>query len=330
MSLIRKMLTPEMLAAAQSNAQKSLGPRTRRGKNNSSRNTGKHLAYGSLSAGYMEGFGEDPAAFENHRQALVDSFQPRDFFEKSLIEEIAALQWRLWRVHRAEEGAIACRMRKSEIERMRNTLQKGGIDDHVQKAHVSPAGYTGLSDSPEKFALVLKSLEDFRLAVEVTGFADEHLVFLRILYGEQLGLRGVLLHTEFKSCQARPESGDQDVSQRRRAPFLARLSAEIANYEKLRDLYLEEEVQVSQPLRDSQLALPSEEAENFRRAESHIEFQIERKLRQLYARRREHPVTAGLPAPQNLAAREGGGDSEPGPLAPAAPEVEIEGRDLQQ
>jgi hypothetical protein len=68
MSLVKKTVTPKQLLAVQSNGRKSRGPRTERGKTNSSRNSGKHLVLARVSPPSMKELGEDPEEFEKLRQ----------------------------------------------------------------------------------------------------------------------------------------------------------------------------------------------------------------------------------------------------------------------
>jgi hypothetical protein len=88
---------------------------------------------------------------------------------------------------------------------------------------------------------------------------------------------------------------------------------EIENYEQKQALYAAEHLEDDPVREDADLLLPSQELDGVIRYETHLEDQIERKLRQFYARRRE-PVLRLADALPEIAE-----DTESGELAlPAA------------
>ena len=72
-----------------------------------------------------------------------------------------------------------------------------------------------------------------------------------------------------------------------RESLIEELSKEIANWEQLQSLYAAEHLEADPLREDAELLLPSQELDEVIRYETHLEDQIERKLRQFYARRRE-------------------------------------------
>ena len=72
---------------------------------------------------------------------------------------------------------------------------------------------------------------------------------------------------------------------RARAPSSLILRSE--NDEGLQALYAEEHLEANSLQEDAELLLPAQELDEVIRYETHLEDQIERKLRQFYARRRE-------------------------------------------
>jgi hypothetical protein len=69
--------------------------------------------------------------------------------------------------------------------------------------------------------------------------------------------------------------------------MIAELSKEIAEWEQLQSLYAAEHLEADPLQEDAELLLPNQELDEIIRYETHLEDQIERKLRQFYARRRE-------------------------------------------
>ena len=96
------MASPAQILANRDNAQRSTGPKTEAGKQNSSRNATRH----GLTGSQIVIPGEDPAAYEELRQGLHDSFKPANDPERLLVEQIAAGFWRLQRAHRSEAAVF--------------------------------------------------------------------------------------------------------------------------------------------------------------------------------------------------------------------------------
>src|SRR5690349_22412516 len=81
--------TPLRVEINRANAQHSTGPRTPTGKLASSRNSLKH----GLASGMLLIPGEDPAAFEALRNALMEEHQAASETEALLINEMAQSYW---------------------------------------------------------------------------------------------------------------------------------------------------------------------------------------------------------------------------------------------
>jgi hypothetical protein len=81
--------TPSRAEINRQNAQHSTGPRTSDGKLASSRNSLKH----GLAGGTLLIPGEDPAAFEALRDALLEEHQPATQTEELLVQEMAQSWW---------------------------------------------------------------------------------------------------------------------------------------------------------------------------------------------------------------------------------------------
>jgi hypothetical protein len=98
------MATSAQLAANQTNAQLSTGPRTETGKAVVSRN---RLSHGLSSSTFVLLPGEDPAEFTSLETALIGEHKPSGPTEKFLVGELARAQWKLDRIVAIEAAILA-------------------------------------------------------------------------------------------------------------------------------------------------------------------------------------------------------------------------------
>ena len=102
------MATPAQIAANQSNAQHSTGPRTAEGKARAAQN---NLNLGFRSATVLLPT-DDPAVYEALLQELTGHFSPSDLTEDRFVREMTDAEWRLRRVRTSMAAAIARQMEK--------------------------------------------------------------------------------------------------------------------------------------------------------------------------------------------------------------------------
>jgi hypothetical protein len=91
-------MTVRQTRAQQRNARKSTGPRTAEGKEKSAHNALKHGVF----CRHAVLRGESQRTFDVIRQEFIDSLQPQNLVELSLIERIVKNQWKLDRLEEAE------------------------------------------------------------------------------------------------------------------------------------------------------------------------------------------------------------------------------------
>ena len=114
-------ISPEKLQANRKNAKRSTGPRTPRGKRNSSRNALKH---GILSNDLLVGHGtgrENRREYQALLAELIEDLQPVGRTEELLVERIVGCDWRYRRSLRAEAGEIAIGFLEEERHSLRVT-----------------------------------------------------------------------------------------------------------------------------------------------------------------------------------------------------------------
>jgi hypothetical protein len=112
------MISEKRSQAARINGARSRGPVTPEGKARSSRNAIRH----GLLAKTVVLSNEDPDVFEDLYYSLIDSFDPVNEAETSMVEDLAASCWRARRALAMEksilEDGIAARPEKSPIEQI--------------------------------------------------------------------------------------------------------------------------------------------------------------------------------------------------------------------
>ena len=96
----KKTLTAAKLAAQRENAQASTGPKSSRGRKNSSRNA---ITYGIFSADMLLP-GETEEAYNVMLNGMVSAHRPVGDCELSMVQEVCWCRWRLRRVYSAEAG----------------------------------------------------------------------------------------------------------------------------------------------------------------------------------------------------------------------------------
>lgn len=235
----------------------------------------------------MEALGECPEDFERVHTTLVEAMEPRDGWESAWVQDIAILRWRLERLQRAEVATLAVQKRKLAGERVRESMPASGAAALGQRAQIPLVGFTGLPDSPWKFRQVLGFLDQLRDLVRAGMFEKDGEVYFQALYGKSPGALGGTLLGRFQALGKRSAEGKVCEGGEAQAALIADLNHEIADYKQKMALYKAEHL-ADDPVRDdSDLMLPSRKLERLIRYETHLEDQIERKLRQFYARRRE-------------------------------------------
>jgi hypothetical protein len=287
MSLIKREPSPAQASANRANSLHSTGPRSERGKAVSSRNLPKPRPFSEVVARSMEALGERPADFEETHKALAAAMEPRDGWETAWVQDIAILRWRLERLQRAEVGILAVRKQKLAGERKRESLPASGFADLGQRQQISLVGFTGLPDSPWKFQQVIQMLRQLRDLVRVGDYEKDGVVYFDLLYGKKPGAVGATLRGRFEGLSKREAEKKVPEGDHEQIALTDGVDQEIDNYQQKQALYAAEHREDDPVRQDADLLLPSEELDDVIRYETHLEDQIERKLRQFYARRRE-------------------------------------------
>jgi hypothetical protein len=297
MSLITKKVTPKSLAAIQNNGRKSHGPCTESGKNNSSRNSGKHLVLARVSPHSMKELGEDPEEFEKLRQSLQDTFRPRDGFEEMLVEGMAVNRFRLVRLHKAEAGILAVQRMRAEDKKQMLALPKSQLS--TDNLTIKPFGLAGVSESKAKYVQILELLLSVKAKMEKEGFSPQGFELLQTVYGDSSpGVTGTGLLLQYKAelDAQKPGADSRDDYEKgaARARFLEALDRDIRAFSShLKAMLLAPTTPLPEPLLDSLLLLPQDELDKIMRYETHLERQFQLLLQRLMSWRKVYVDVPG-------------------------------------
>jgi len=286
MSLIKREPSPAQSSASQANGRHSNGPSSEWGRAISSRNLPNSRAFSKIVAQSMEEIGEKPGDFELMHAGLAEAMAPRDGWEAAWVQDIAILRWRLERLQRAEVGIVALRRRQLKNRRVRAADPPTGSAAIQLNNLAAMCGFTGIPDSVMKFQQVIAILTQLRDIARIEDLDDDVTMYFSLLYGRAIGPRGAVLKAQFESMKKYKE-GHPEAGLEVRKSLVAELSQEIERYEQLQSLYAAEHLEADPLQEDAELLLPHQELDEIIRYETHLEDQIERKLRQFYARRRE-------------------------------------------
>jgi hypothetical protein len=150
--------------ANRQNSRNSTGPKTLRGKKNSSRNAIKH---GLLTKELLITTGagkESRAEFELLLAGLRDYYKPVGVVEDLLVQEIAVSYWRSKRALRSERGAVTL---DNEIPRQFPELTES--EQYSMRIMSDAEGRHQLLQSSRGLNYLLQAIEGIRKTVQSTG-----------------------------------------------------------------------------------------------------------------------------------------------------------------
>ena len=284
MSLVRRSMTPKLLAANRANALKSTGPRTEHGMTTTSQNITKPLPFPFTIMANMRELGENPEEYEALCQALHRTLDPQDEFEQMLVEDMAQVRWRRQRLIRAEASLAASRRRNYEIAR---ELQRYGRSCPQERlaglVAAAQFGYSGLPEGVEKCEAMLKLLGQIREGVSERGFDKADASLFDTAYGKSPAGDNTNLRSTYEGCLKAAKSDGPQHEPEMREYFLKKLEEEIEVYEKLRDLLKARDEETTPAMKDAQLLPEADQLEAIARYDAGLERQLENKVKLLVA-----------------------------------------------
>ena len=158
----------------------------------------------------------------------------------------------------------------------------------------------------EKFENILTVLGQMRGGLEEPEPDPNLPAYFDYLYGQTPGPLHSRLKSRLEGMVKSHADGDHGLVELDREALLAAVDKEISKFKQLLQLYRAEYLEENAPRQDAELLLPTGEMNKVIRYETHLEDQIERKLRQFYARRREPNLPEAEALPATTVQTEGG------------------------
>ncbi len=289
MGLVRKKVTPKLLAAVRTNGRKSRGPRTESGKRNSSLNAIQHGAFAQLSPAHMNALGENFSDFAQLLASLRAAFNPQDGHEQALVADMAQIRWKLIRLDRAESGLQASRKQAFRVEREWNShLARRARADAFQIPASAIKGQFNSPDCADKYASILARLKFVRDLHALLGFKKDYLKTFELIFGVDASCLANELIATYLACRKYFDKQSPATQALSTETFSKALEEEIKYWEKEFELYRQRQVEVREQMSDAQMLPSVEELDRFLRYKGFYENLLDRKLQQFWEWRREN------------------------------------------
>jgi hypothetical protein len=301
-------LTPELLAAARQNGQRSAGPNSDASKQSSKLNALKHGQRASPENHglVMLALGEDPQEFDDLKQDLMLTYGPGDPLWQKQIDDLARLYWRRQRLERAQEGMMRRALLAVEEWQHRRRQEIVAATFGPAQPHMLDIDMPDSADPGVRLRKLLSCLEVVREQAKQRTFSPRQHAVLETLYQGMLAWRPARicrLLRLFGDPTARAERKDGENEEQRKLAATGGAAEEAgeAEYEELLRLleeeiaYVREEFEYAEKVngekaaieRDTALAPEGEAWSTLVRQQAALDRSIDRKVRILLALRKE-------------------------------------------
>lgn len=130
----RRRLTAKKLAANRANGPHSRGPMTPEGKARRAAANLRHGCYSKAAEVALTALGEDPAEFKRRLDSLINTYEPANALETSLVAQLARALWRMERFNRVQESlAVKHLERAREIKKYEQAMKCLPLREKLQR-----------------------------------------------------------------------------------------------------------------------------------------------------------------------------------------------------
>ncbi|MBI1939965.1 MAG: hypothetical protein HYS33_00500, partial [Acidobacteria bacterium] len=209
---VKRNVTPRQAATNRRNAHRSTGPRTPEGKRHSRMNA---LRHGLCTKAFRESIvelSEDPAEFDRLHEGLIDSLEPRNVLEATIVEDLAKLWWKKARAERAQAGVQIREVERMMTARLKeiHEVNRDALD--VPEEEVMEKGVLSVPDCTGKFEDAYRFFEILLAHVEGRRRCESPENVLQALYGTKPTWRGSLVIQAFEDLMEAEARADDNAA----------------------------------------------------------------------------------------------------------------------
>ncbi|MGD0456797.1 MAG: hypothetical protein ABSC21_03525 [Terriglobia bacterium] len=319
-------LTPQLLAAARQNAQRSTGPRSAAAKQNSRLNALKHGGYVSDENRRQSrlggiALGEDPEQFQTLTEELMSAFGPGDALWEKQVEDLAWLYCRRERLERAQEGLKRRALQAVDDWQHRRQQEMARVTFDASRHEMLDVNLSESTDRGVTLRKTLSLLEVIQDQVKQRTFRPRQYAVLESLYEGTTGWHQALIFRLLKrfsdplylDAQQADEEERQSLrkigfacdppGEPEREELLRLLGEEIASVREEFEYAEKANEERAAIERDACLAPAGETWSMMLRQEGALDRSIDRKVRILWRLRKEFTNLPTAPAGQDDGAR---------------------------
>ena len=185
---------------------KALGPRTRQGKQKSSRNATKHGLFSKVIV--LDS--ESKAEYEELLAGLRETLQPEGALEELLVEKLATTVWRHRRLLLAESAEI--RKNTEFVESDQRKQEQEAAETVCSLAPLNRCGLMRAIATPRVFECCLRFLGDLHDWIQKFGFRPKQdTILLQAIYGTRDRVRlGLDLYDSYEIWLQIAETSEQE------------------------------------------------------------------------------------------------------------------------
>jgi hypothetical protein len=228
---------------------------------------------------------EDPAQRQRILDDVFNHYRPQPGPQQMVVENISDLYLQRSRLARCQNAKMGQNVRALEIQREVLHLQINGDVADVTQEDVLENGLRNIRDCPGKFEMILDKVKALIQQAENCNYSDA-MPYLTTIYGKQASLRGAAIINQFIDLMRLSQEREEALKHRRPWPppgdpvfneedaptendepgydprldqpsqlLLRDLTRELHDVTKLYDIYVREEVTLTQMKRDAALEL---------------------------------------------------------------------------
>jgi hypothetical protein len=281
MSTAKASAAPRRVRANRSNALKSTGPKTARGKRFSSVNATQWGLTAGDGRHLMARLGEDPEAFDALLERLAEEWQPATETARQLVAQLAELFWKQARLARAEQALVARQVDELESDRAALSAQIGRAHSPAPAEELRVVGLWNQPDSPGKFEDLIANLGALAEEAEARRSTGAWEVHANFIWGGTPTVAGQAIRGLFHKFAEAEKPGAAPLDEEHVGTLVESLHQELRRARDAYRAWRERHVEITPAVLESAWAPTAPEWTLLIRQRNSVFRQIERTLRLL-------------------------------------------------